>query len=52
MEAARETERLSAFLGPGFVLGRRLALLPFGDSRGRLGRWFNSTPAYYQCVND
>jgi len=26
MEAARETERLSAFLGLGFVLGRRLAL--------------------------
>jgi len=25
MEAARETERLSAFLGLGFVLGRRLA---------------------------
>jgi hypothetical protein len=31
MEAARETERLSSFLGLGFVLGRRLALSPFGD---------------------
>ena len=27
MEAARETRRLSAFLGLGFVLGRRLALV-------------------------